>query len=132
MENNIKKMKIKALAAGFVAGVVVANMLSRKMRHKSYQWANGMRDDVMCQVRETKDITREKYNQIIEGLRPKYKAMKNISAREMKDLVNELKSHWQTIAQEAKKQMSSAGNSPQEQKPASATAEKQIAAFKRR
>ena len=122
MENNNKKMEVRALAVGFVAGVVTATVCSRKMRQKSCQWSNEMRDEVKRQVLEAKDITQEKYNQIIDGLRPKYEAMKNISAKELKELVDELKSHWQNIAQEAKKQMNGAENITQEQKPTSAAA----------
>ena len=118
--NNSKSMAVKALATGFVAGVIAATMCSRKMRRNSCQWADEMRGDVMRQVLEAKDITQEKYNQIIDEIRLKYEAMKNVGAKEMKELIDELKSHWQNIAQEEKKQMSNAENLVQEEKTASA------------
>ena len=119
MENNNKNMAVKALATGFVAGVIATTMCSRKMRHSSCQWADEMRGEVKRQVLEAKDITQEKYNQIIDGIRPKYEAMKNVGTKEMKDIIDELKSHWQNIAQEAKKQMSNTENLAQEEKTAS-------------
>lgn len=98
-------MKCTAMLTGFAAGIITAFLLSGKLRRKTGKWAYDMRKEVMNRVQKTKDITQEKYNQIIDEIRPRYEAMKDTGSREMEELIDELKSHWQNISQEAKKQM---------------------------
>ena len=105
MENNGKKMKFADMATFFVAGAVAMLLLSRHMRKKTGNWADQMRQELMDRVKKTKDITQEKYNQIIDEIRPRYETVKDLSVREIGDFASELKSHWQNISQEVKKQI---------------------------
>ena len=81
-------------------------LIDRRNRAKAGNWIDEMRDELTGRIKEAKDITREKYEQIIDDMRPQYEAMKDVDAHEMNDLVNELKSHWKNISEEAKKQLS--------------------------
>lgn len=105
MKNNNKGKYFKAMASGFVVGLFVACWLSYKMSWHGRQWAREMREEIMHRVKETKDITQEKYNQIIDEISPRYEAMKNIGSRQINQLAEELRSHWENISQEAKRQM---------------------------
>jgi uncharacterized protein HemY len=119
MENNNNKIKCTAMLTGFAAGIITALVLSRKMRRKTGKWAYDMRKEVMNRVQETKDITQEKYNQIIDELRPRYEAMKDAGSQEMEELIGELKSHWQNISQEAKKQIDILNRNKKQEQPQS-------------
>ncbi|MCU0653079.1 MAG: YtxH domain-containing protein [Candidatus Pacebacteria bacterium] len=108
MENNNchpKKMKVASFATGFAAGMIVMLLLSPKMRGKAGQWASDMRDEIMKRAKETKDITQEKYNQIVDEASSRYGTMKDVSRRELSQLMYELKSHWDSMVKETKKQI---------------------------
>ena len=64
--NNYNGMGFKTMAVYFAAGAMTALLVSRKMGHKSCGWAGKMREDVKRRIMETKDMTQEKYNQIIK------------------------------------------------------------------
>ena len=93
------------MVTSFAAGAVTMLLLSRKERCKAGQWADKMRDEVTREAQKTKDLTEEKFNQIVDGIRPQYEAMKNVGSEELNDLVDELKLHWKNISQEAKNQI---------------------------
>jgi len=107
MENN-KRIGFMAMVTSFVAGAATVLLLSRKKRCKAGQWADKMREEVMREAQKTKDLTEEKFNKIVDGIKPQYEAMKDVGAGELSDLIDELRSHWKTISQEAKNQTDTA------------------------
>lgn len=98
-----KKMKFMAMLTGFILGIIIIKMLSPRIREKASKWTDDLRDEIMDRVKETKDVTQEKYNQIIDEIRPKYESMKNVGGKELDKFIDELKAHWENIAQETKK-----------------------------
>jgi len=114
MANN--KMKSAVIAASFVAAAVAMLLIDRRNRANAGNWIDEMRDELTRRIKETKDITREKYEQIVDDMRPQYEAMKDVDAHEMNDLVDELKSHWKNISEETKKQMDSVGQGQKQKK----------------
>ena len=110
-------MKSATIAASFVAGAVTMLLLSRRNRYKNSRWADGMSEELKTRIGETKDITREKYEQIIEEIRPRYEKMKDVSSQEVGELIEELKSHWKNISKEAKNQIDQTGDQKQKKTP---------------
>jgi len=98
-----KGSKFMAMLFGFIAGIATVMLISRRARKDAMEWTQNMRDEVMRKAKEQKDLTQEKYNQIIEQVKPKYQSMKNVTSQELSALSDELKSHWTRISQEAKK-----------------------------
>ena len=88
--------------AAAAAAIILAT--SPKLRKKVSKWATDMREDVAGRLKDAQDLTQEKYNQIIDEVKPKYEALKDVSTSELNDFVDELKSHWNKIAKEVEKQ----------------------------
>lgn len=88
--------------AAVAAAVVLA--VSPKLRKKVKRWAEDMRLEVADRLKKLKDLSQEKYNQIIDEVKPKYEALKDVSSEELNSFAEELKSHWDKIEKEIKKQ----------------------------
>lgn len=56
-----------------------------------------IRDQVYDKASRVSELTREKYDQIVDEVSDKYAAAKGISKHEMVDLVEDLKMHWRRI-----------------------------------
>lgn len=95
----------KALAgAGLVAGAALAAYLlttpkDRKKAAKQVKaWMTDMQKEVAERVKQAQDITEEKYDQIVDEVKPKYQALKDVGADEVASFVDEMKSHWKKIS----------------------------------
>jgi uncharacterized protein YoxC len=108
-DNNNSGVRFITMATFFALGAVTMMLCSRRTRQKACRWTDEMREEVMRQTRETKDITQEKYNQIVDDIRYRYETMKDVSSREMSGLINELKAHWKNISQEVKSEINNSG-----------------------
>lgn len=100
----------KVLAgAGLVAGAALAAYLltSPKDRKKAAKqvkaWMIDMQKDIAEKVKQVQDLTEEKYDQIVDEVMPKYKAIKDVSSDELSDFSDEMKSHWKKISGAVKK-----------------------------
>lgn len=97
------------VGAGIVAGTALAAYLltSPKDRKKAAKqikgWMTDMQKDTAEKVKQVQGLTQEKYNQIVDEVKPKYEALKDISASELSDFTDEMKSHWKNISSAVKK-----------------------------
>ncbi len=95
--------------AGLVAGAALAAYLltSPKDRKKAVKkvkgWMNEMQKETASKVKQVQGLTQEKYNQIVDEISPKYKALKDVSEAELSSFEKELKSHWENISNVVKK-----------------------------
>ncbi|MDP3057110.1 MAG: hypothetical protein Q8N37_01130 [bacterium] len=104
--DNTKKILV---GAGLVAGAALAAYLltspkdRKKAAKKIKSWMAEMQKETAEKVQKVQDLTEEKYNQIIDEVKPKYEAAKDISAAELSTFAEEMKSHWKNISRAAKK-----------------------------
>ncbi len=102
----VKKVLV---GAGLAAGAALAAYLltSPKDRKKAVikikSWMAEMQKETAEKVKKVQDLTEEKYNQIIDEVKPKYAVLKDVSASELSSFADEMKSHWKNISSAAKK-----------------------------
>lgn len=83
----------------FLGGVVVwalwGDKISRKVKeNQDFQWLKGEIENRAFKVR---DLTKEKYDQIVDEVSENYSKIKGITNHELKDVVDDLKTHWHRI-----------------------------------
>lgn len=97
------------IGAGLVAGAALAAWLlaSPKTRKKTEVkikgWMRDMQKEVAVRVKAIQDLSQEKYNKIIDDVKPKYEALRDVSATEIESFAKELKAHWDNISRSVAK-----------------------------
>lgn len=107
-KNNGAAKKV-LVGAGLVAGAALAAYLlttpkdRKKAAAKIKSWMAEMEKETAGKVKKVQDLTEEKYNRIIDEIKPKYEALKDVSEAELSAFADEMKSHWKSISGAAKK-----------------------------
>ncbi len=97
------------IGAGLAAGAALAAYLlsspktKKKVAAKVKGWMNDMQKDVAAKVKAVETLTKEKYHAIVDDVKPKYVALKDVSASEVESFVGEMKSHWDNISKTVEK-----------------------------
>lgn len=91
---------LAAAAAG--AYYLYGSDKSAKNRKHVKSWMLKMKADVMDEVENMKDITKEAYEKTVDEVSKKYAQIKSIDAGELKDLGHRMKSHWSEIQEDIK------------------------------
>lgn len=89
---------LAATAAG--AYYLYGSDKAAKNRTQVKSWMLRMKAEVMDQVENMKDVSQEKYDEIIEKVSDKYAAIKDIDRDELKALAGRMKSHWKDIQED--------------------------------
>lgn len=105
-----KKSKNGLLAAGLVAGaalgVATAYYLNtpkgKKMLHDAEKKALEMQKKLMKELDKTKNLTKERYEEIVEKLLAYYAKTKDLNAKEAPEIKAYLMDKWKTIQKEYK------------------------------
>ncbi|MDD5437883.1 MAG: hypothetical protein PHC70_01935 [Patescibacteria group bacterium] len=105
-----KHPKNGLLAAGLVAGaalgVATAYYLNtpkgKKMLHEAEKKAVDMQKKLMKEIQKTKNLTKERYEEIVEKLLAYYAKTKDINAKEMPEIKDYLMDKWKIIQKEYK------------------------------
>jgi len=106
-DNSVAKKVL--VGAGLAAGAALAAYLltspkdRKKAAVKVKSWMTDMQKETAERVKKVQDLTEEKYNKIIDELKPKYEALKDVSDSELSSFTKEMKSHWKNISSAAKK-----------------------------
>ena len=89
---------IAALAAT-VAGAyyLYGSDKSAKNRKQVKSWMLKMKADVMDEVENVKDLSRETYDKTVDTVSKKYAQIKTVDTDELKALTERMKSHWKEI-----------------------------------
>ncbi|MDP3881149.1 MAG: hypothetical protein Q8Q32_03160 [bacterium] len=108
-----KKNNNKKIAAGLGIGVALAAAAAavyafsgengKKRRAKVSKWARNMKDEAIKEMRAAKVTSKKAYHKLIDELGEKYSKLKDVNARDVAHLANELKSHWDKINSASKK-----------------------------
>jgi hypothetical protein len=88
---------ILGMAAGFLLGLFISSKKGQEQISKATNWSKDMAEDLNKRVEETRDLTSEKYNSLVDEVSYKYKKLKGIKASEVDDFVDELKMRWDRI-----------------------------------
>lgn len=92
------------IGAGLAAGAAVAAYLlsSSKTRKKAELkikgWMRDMRSEIADRAKAVQELTQQRYEAIIDDVKPKYKALKDVSGGELEIFAQELKAHWNKIS----------------------------------
>jgi gas vesicle protein len=96
------------LTAGAVAAAAGAYFFygspnSSKNRKRVKGWMLKARGELMDQIEKHKEISEDKYYQLVDRIVGRYKNVKNATNQELKELEDDLKSSWTKIERAAKK-----------------------------
>lgn len=102
-ENNDAAKKV-LVGAGIVTGAILAAYLLATSKDKEKasievkDWMTEMQKEIAQRVEEVQHLTEEKYDQIIDEVKPKYEKLKDVSAAELSSFSDEMKSHWKNVS----------------------------------
>lgn len=66
-------------------------------RKKVKGWALKFKGEVLEKMEELKNIDKESYNKVVDGVAKRYKKLKKVSGPELKKLQKDLKGAWKSI-----------------------------------
>lgn len=100
-----KTSVLGTLAAAGIAAVAGYYFLSdskeaKKRRKEMRGWMLRFKGDVMDKLDEAKDMSAEKYADVVDVVKNKYENLKEVDKEELDDLAIELKKHWKGIKEE--------------------------------
>lgn len=72
----------------------------QKRRKKITGWMLKAKGDVLAKVEKMKDVSEEKYAEVVGQVVEKYAKMKEVDTRELEVLAKDLKAHWKNIKRE--------------------------------
>jgi hypothetical protein len=93
--NNMWGASLFAFLAGMAAWAVFGTKAKERLNESKH--FKELRNQVMDKTSEISDLTREKYDEVVDEIADKYGVAKGISKHELVDLVDDLKMHWKRI-----------------------------------
>lgn len=89
---------IAALAAA-AAGTyyLYGSNKSTKNRKKVKSWMLKMKAEVMDKIEDAKELTEEVYQNTIDAVADKYRALKDVDPDDVSELADRMRSHWKDI-----------------------------------
>ena len=86
---------IAAAAAG--AFFLYGTKEGAKHRKQIRGWALKMKGEVVEKMEQMKDVSEQKYGELVDGVAKRYQGVKSIDQSELVAMVGELKGHWRNI-----------------------------------
>ncbi len=107
MEHNKKDKGGEGKVGAFLSGVAVATAIggyfffgsknAKKNRQKTEDWIEEAKATVVAKVKKVKKLSKEKYEEIVDGVSDQYAKLKEIGKEKADELRAELKAKWQEI-----------------------------------
>ena len=88
---------IFGLLLGAAAGMLLSPKSGKQNREDIKNWMRRMSEELNDRLRDTKEMTRERYDQLVDVLTDKYRRMQDIKENELDDFSDELKRRWERI-----------------------------------
>lgn len=85
---------------GTVAGVFLSPKSGKENREDLKTWITDMQDEVMERVKDARDMSQEKYDEIVDEIADRRKSMSKVTNEEWVGVVKEMKKHWARISKE--------------------------------
>lgn len=95
--NSALGLGILGFALGALAGAMFAPKSGKETRKDISNWMTNMSEELNSRVRQSKDLTVDKYNSIVDEVSYKYRKMNGIKQSELEDFVSDLKMRWDRI-----------------------------------
>lgn len=92
-----------AAGAGLAAYLLSSPKTRKKVQLKVKGWMRDMQKEVADRVNAMQEVTQQKYEQVVDEVKPKYKALKDVSGAELDTFSGEMKAHWDNISNAMKK-----------------------------
>lgn len=102
-------------AGAFLAGVALATIAggyflfgsknSKRNRERVEAWTLQAKSEVLDSLRKMKDISKDKYEQIVDTVSEKYSEMKEVGKEKAEKFKKELRDHWKNIEEDAESEM---------------------------
>lgn len=94
---------VLTLAAGAIAGVLLAPKAGKEMRRELKVTATKVKRDVATRVAVLEKLSKKAYEEIVADVLRHYKKVRGLSEVELRELKRDLNARWQDITKEAKK-----------------------------
>lgn len=86
-----------AAAATAAAGYFLYGKDGAKNRKKIKSWGLKAKAEVLEKIENSKHMTKELYDEAVEEVARKYRAIKSVDPKEIEQIAKELKGHWRSI-----------------------------------
>jgi gas vesicle protein len=94
-----------AMTALAVSGAILfRGDKSRGRRQKLAWWMEDAEDEVLKKVKKVKNISQDKFDEIVDKVVDKYEDIKGVAKDKIDELKEELKSRWDEVEEEAEKE----------------------------
>jgi hypothetical protein len=100
--SNVGKKLMVAGAATLAAYYLYGANHAKAHRKKAKSWMLKAKGEALEQVERLKDMDKSDYEKIINRVESKYKKLKSVNNKELKELAHELRNHWKDIEGELK------------------------------
>jgi uncharacterized protein HemX len=94
---------LAALAAGAAAaaaGYYFYGTQGKAHRKTAAAWTKKAKTEMIKKIKEMKSVSKQNYDKAASEVMAKYKQAKNIDPKELQELGQELKSHWEKISKQ--------------------------------
>jgi gas vesicle protein len=88
---------LAAVAAAAAGAYYFYGANGAKNRKQLKSWMVKAQGEVMEKIESLKDVSEEKYEDVVSQVLAKYKKVKNATPAEVEKYARELKSHWKSI-----------------------------------
>ncbi|MFH0987599.1 MAG: YtxH domain-containing protein [Patescibacteria group bacterium] len=87
---------------GIITGILLAPKKGSEIRKDLKKNAEKIKKEVAKKVAKARELTKEKYEQIVGEVSGFHKRVKKIKDEDLKEIVDDLKSRWSDISKEIK------------------------------
>jgi gas vesicle protein len=91
-----------ASLAGLAAAYFFLSPKSKKNLENTKSWVIKMKGDVVEKLEQAREMSETIYNEIIDSVAAKYEKNLKSSPEEIRELAQDLKTHWQAISRSVK------------------------------
>ncbi len=91
---------LAAVAAGVIGTYLYRSKEGIKQRKEIKSWMLKAKAEVLERAEDLKEVTEDKYNDIVKDVTKKYKTLAHVGAEEFSEFVEELSSHWADIKED--------------------------------
>jgi uncharacterized protein YpuA (DUF1002 family) len=84
-----------AFVGGMIAWAVFGPKIKQRL-NQSHAWQE-LKAEIDEEVSKVRDLTEDRYHQIVDTVSDRYSRLNKISKHEISDLVDDLKKHWNKI-----------------------------------
>ncbi len=85
-----------------LAGYLMFGPDSKKNRKVVRGWAVKMKGEIIEKLEEAKEISEPVYDRIVDTVVSRYAKAKSVDAKELNDIVADIKKHWKVVTKSAK------------------------------